>query len=213
MKTCEHEGCTNLIGKSAKRFCSLACANRQFNLVKSRKAKPLRTCDNPTCSHTFELVDSRQRFCSRSCSASVNNKRYKKRTTTLWHQCPKCHKQVYKTKYCSTFCRHAHEIELWVAGEIDGSTAYGIATFVRRYLNGRSGGRCEGIDEQSGQRCIEDRIVQVDHINGDPSDSSSGNVRHLCPTCHALTPTFAGRQKNTSSRMWKQKYPNYRQNR
>jgi 5-methylcytosine-specific restriction endonuclease McrA len=37
--------------------------------------------------------------------------------------------------------------------------------------------------------------LELDHINGERSDLRPGNLRLLCPNCHALTPTYKG--KNT----------------
>ena len=38
--------------------------------------------------------------------------------------------------------------------------------------------------------------LEVDHVNGDWSDNRPGNVRLLCPNCHATTDTYCGRNKN-----------------
>ncbi|WP_405013170.1 HNH endonuclease signature motif containing protein [Kitasatospora sp. NBC_01539] len=38
--------------------------------------------------------------------------------------------------------------------------------------------------------------LEVDHVNGDWSDNRPGNVRLLCPNCHAVTDTYCGRNKN-----------------
>lgn len=36
--------------------------------------------------------------------------------------------------------------------------------------------------------------LQVDHENGTSSDNRRGNLRFLCPNCHAQTKTFAGKR-------------------
>lgn len=40
--------------------------------------------------------------------------------------------------------------------------------------------------------------LQLDHINGDPTDNTLDNLRILCPNCHAQTSNFRG--KNRASR-------------
>ncbi len=37
--------------------------------------------------------------------------------------------------------------------------------------------------------------LELDHINGDHHNNSLSNLRILCPNCHALTPTYRGKNK------------------
>lgn len=39
--------------------------------------------------------------------------------------------------------------------------------------------------------------LQLDHINGSPTDNRIENLRFLCPNCHSQTPTYAGRSRKT----------------
>lgn len=38
--------------------------------------------------------------------------------------------------------------------------------------------------------------LELDHRNGDHRDNELANLRLLCPNCHALTPTYRGKNKN-----------------
>jgi hypothetical protein len=47
--------------------------------------------------------------------------------------------------------------------------------------------------------------LELDHINGDRRDNRLENLRFLCPNCHALTPTFRGRNATAARRAARQK--------
>jgi hypothetical protein len=38
-----------------------------------------------------------------------------------------------------------------------------------------------------------DLVLQLDHFDGNQADHRPNNLRFLCPNCHSLTPTYAGK--------------------
>jgi hypothetical protein len=43
--------------------------------------------------------------------------------------------------------------------------------------------------------------LELDHINGVHDDHRRENLQFLCPNCHALTPTYRGRNKGAHSKL------------
>lgn len=50
---------------------------------------------------------------------------------------------------------------------------------------------CGNIGEWQGQKLT----LQLDHINGKNNDHRIENLRLLCPNCHSITETYAGKNK------------------
>lgn len=50
---------------------------------------------------------------------------------------------------------------------------------------------CGNIGEWLGQKMT----LQLDHINGINNDHRKENLRFLCPNCHSITDTYAGKNK------------------
>lgn len=42
-------------------------------------------------------------------------------------------------------------------------------------------------------------VLEIDHVNGDRRDNRLGNLRFLCPNCHAATETWCGRNRRRAS--------------
>lgn len=193
--------CSEPITGSGKKYCSLSCSNRGRLYIKKDRSK---ICEE--CQSRFNPYDLRAKFCSSSCSAKFNNRvRGKRRIKT---HCTRCSAEVSsrnKTGFCSTECRRNTWVDEWIAGIRSGTGKYQLTEWVREYVLDRAGRRCQAIDSRTGLQCIEDRILQVDHIDGNWTNDRPENLRAICPTCHALTPTYGALNKGRG-RTWKNDY-------
>lgn len=85
-----------------KFYCSPKCQI----LTKSKKVEL--TCDNPNCHNKFKRKPkdvSPNNYCSRSCSVTVNNKKFPKRVAMV-RNCSYCDKRLSNyRKYCSIECK------------------------------------------------------------------------------------------------------------
>lgn len=82
--------------------------------------------------------------------------------------------------------------------EIFNATAGYDRTFVRRMIINEQllpyvCQRCK-ITEWQGEKIT----LELDHINGIPTDHRLENLRFLCPNCHSLTDTFNGKNRKTT---------------
>ena len=67
-------------------------------------------------------------------------------------------------------------------------TGYLKARLVAEGLKTLACERC-GITEWQGEAAP----IELDHVDGDRSNNTLANLRTLCANCHALTPTYCGR--------------------
>ena len=106
--------------------------------------------------------------------------------------------------YCSNACQvkksHQLYIERWLAGNESGHGAGKTADMshhIYKYLRESRGAACEecGWDKR---HPVDGRVLtEIDHIDGDAHNCRPENLKILCPNCHAMTPTFRARNKNS----------------
>ena len=152
-----------------------------------------------------------QKYCSRSCACSTNNRIHPRRQKGAQPVRPTCLRcghfvpQKFGPDYCGYCVLSMRNTALWLAGELDGRNGSGgLACYARRYVREVHGPAC--------WRCgwcvvhpITGRVpTQIDHIDGDRSNCAIENLQLLCPNCHSLTETFGAlnRKRNGPRASW-----------
>lgn len=83
----------------------------------------------------------------------------------------------------------------WKAGKRCGHSpnTLQVKPFVRDYLLYVAGYACSNCSWAGVHPADGKPLCEIDHIDGDASNSTPDNLRVLCPNCHAMTPTYKRR--------------------
>lgn len=192
-------------------YCSRNC------VIEDRKRKPKKCL---CCGREF-IGHYDAKFCSRSCSASYNNKgkshvnyKYpeKKEIVIDNGNCIRCGKQItnkWATKFCSSQCYNSYQKEIkindFLNGKLNDSTVR--RSVIREFLISRQGGVCE-ICKNKPFHNEKPLVFIIDHIDGNFKNNNPDNIRAICPNCNSQTDTFTG--KNIHKFSDKRHKKNYR---
>lgn len=231
-KECVRDGCSEIFSGTKseigrKRYCSRSCAAKVNNATAKKRSV------EGSCKKCNKPISTRYVYCSDECRGwefSLGRTGPVQRTYAYNPNCEICGGIKIGSRdrrYCSDECRKVATViakekfrelkaESWLAGEIGANGKYALLEWARGYILDRAGLVCEAIDDRTGERCTEDRInprtgktvLQVDHIDGNWENCSPDNLRAICPTCHALTPTW-GAGNMGKGRTWKSGYNQY----
>ena len=125
--------------------------------------------------------------------------------------CLNCKTEIaYGKKYCSNECLQDHRQkefeEQWFASKISGnndSIWKGIRTRVRKYLFNKYDGKCARCGWGETNPFTGTIPLEVEHIDGNPYNTTPENVTLLCPNCHSLTATYCGANRgNGRAKTW-----------
>lgn len=157
-----------------------------------------------------------EKFCSRHCAATTNNKLYPKRNKLLkeskrnyipktryikpFNPCIQCRQPTKRKFYCSNKCRADHRFLQRVddtdkRGYIYNTDKFSAsAHFGKNYLRYKHGNKCSicNIDANWNNQPL---VLILDHINGKSNDWSISNLRLVCPNCDSQLPTFKSKNK------------------
>ena len=119
--------------------------------------------------------------------------------------CPTCNNTVenLRSRFCSNSCQMENQyqnyIDRWLKGIENGNRGSGrnlqVTNHIKRYLERKYGAKCT--------RCGWNKIhpisgkvpLNIEHIDGNPFNSSEENLTLLCPNCHSLTESYGAYNK------------------
>jgi hypothetical protein len=204
VKTCAN--CDADISTKPKRakFCDLSCWAKFQNQQRTEAAAAARankTCKN--CQVDISRKPKAAQFCSHSCAARFNNLGNRKHGQAP-NDCLNCGGSTGSSRqqYCSSKCHTDHAWSMTVTCiESDECVR---AKVLKKYLLQKHGMICLS------PTCAWDFqkrpiMVEIEHKDGNFTNSRLSNCTLLCPNCHSETPTY--RAKNTGKGRW------YRRNR
>jgi len=180
---------------------------------KIRAAKDARVAvynQNPVrCAHCERPLLYKQRFgqfCSQSCSASYNNRGVRRHSSK--HQlikCLNCDADILirtRKKFCCMECRRAYETKQRLEAIVNHKQVY--SKWVKKFLIDLRGYKCESChnSEWLGQKIP----LELEHVDGHSDNNDFLNLRLLCPNCHALTPTYKGKNKGNGRAKRRERY-------
>lgn len=173
--------------------------------LKEKKQQKKRYCKN--CGK--ELKSGQYYFCSRSCSATFNNKKRSNKTSIkskeakLDKKCLFCGNIISsKNKFfCSNLCRQEYQkqqyLTKWKLGLESGLKGeFSVSNHIRNYLLNKSNYKCELCGWGEINTFTNKIPLEIHHKDGNYLNNSEDNLQVLCPNCHSLTETFKSHNKN-----------------
>lgn len=140
----------------------------------------------------------------------INNMRKRKKLPIICKNCDNIKEvnegHAYRQKYCSLKCQQEYKYKIyiddWKKGRADGGSLYKVSNYVKRYLLEKCDNKCCLCGWSEVNKYTNRIPLEVDHINGDPSDHKERNLRIVCPNCHSLTKYYKARGKK-GIRVWR----------
>lgn len=172
------------------------------------KSKCCKSCENE-----FIPRYAAQIYCSRSCSAVVNNSKSpkRKRTVVRLANCLHCQKELGSkaTKYCSILCQRGAEtkakLEIWLETGEAPKASGGANHYIRKHVAEEQEGKC-AICSMSPMWNGQLIVFILDHIDGNSENNRRNNLRLVCPNCDSQLPTYKSKNKGNGRYSRRERY-------
>ena len=160
-------------------------------------------CGN--CGNKFKsLKNENRKYCSKSCSAIVNNKLFHKRIKTNerkrkeYHarkknNCLNCNK-ITTNIFCSQICQHEYKRNEIFKKIENGDTSFSHKQY-KAYLIYKYGEKCMKCGWSEINPLTNKIPIELEHKDGNSENHNLNNLELLCPNHHSLTPTYGALNK------------------
>ena len=147
---------------------------------------------------------AKNKYCSRSCAAKVNNRKYKKRSPDgISGKTSRCRcgaRQYDWRKFCSRKCYvdsfnegMKEQFERWKASGAQAEhSKHGLRQSYKDLMIEEVEYRCPRCGWGTRNEYLDKVILTINHIDGDSTNNRYDNLEVLCYNCHTLTPKFGG---------------------
>lgn len=191
--------------KKENKYCSRSCAISVNNRgVRRHGHRDIENCLN--CGETL-IGKSGKKYCSRFCAETkdLHSDGHVQVGTGI---CLNCGKDIVgrnknKKRYCDRDCDIKYRWKLKKEAIEKDPNSVGIRA-LKRFVVKERGHKCEkcGISEWFGQSIS----LDMHHIDGNYKNNSLDNLKLLCPNCHAITPTYKGKNAGNGRAKRRQRY-------
>ena len=199
--------CTNTLGWKLAQEKTRAYYKEQHNKRITLYNESPNKCS--CCDRTLSYEKRKNKFCSSSCAAKINNINVIRHGNPIHNTCLFCGSYIKKAHsiYCNNACQQEYAknkyIELW----LNNPTTYKkLPRFARTYLLNKSDNKCSICCWSEKNQYSNTYPLVIDHIDGNSENNNLSNLRVICPNCDSLTPTYKGLNKGNGRAYRRKRY-------
>lgn len=160
-----------------------------------------KNCGKPILPKEGQKISNvkQKQFCSSSCAATYNNKKYPKRKKEKIYYCKNCGKELNNRQksYCNSECQSIYQYNVYIKRWKDGienglKGKYQLSNHIKKYIYDKFDNKCCVCGWHETNKFTGKVPLEIHHIDGNYENNSEDNLQLLCPNCHSLTETYKG---------------------
>jgi Zn finger protein HypA/HybF involved in hydrogenase expression len=166
-------------------------------------------CLNDECENLAKV-----KFCSRSCSAKVNNRGVRRHgeSSRGLSNCVNCGSELKprQTKFCKPSCQKELQRSELIAEWLKTGTAIVSSRkshYIRQYILEEQNHTC-AICPTGVKWFGKGLTLILDHIDGNSENSARSNLRLICPNCDSQLDTYKAKNKGNGRHSRRERYRN-----